>query len=316
MVDELNNTSTMESNTWYVNHRPTAGTISLNVTSDETYNYYTCELSGITDIDGDNITGFNVYYFYNSEGSLLQSGSGVNTFIVNEGAGANEQAVECRAQAYDGRLYSAYLADDDHPRIQSLVLDTEVVINQLTTIKVSVYNTSALSANPLLDYITSLNVLSDNNVMVFNEEDNYYELSFYPNSVGDWTIDKISFQQTNGESFTLFGDSNDYFTVTTSDSGTSGGGGSSGGEEPAPVTIINQTVIGFEGCGDGVCDPELGENPFSCSEDCRINYDEYLKCIWDDDVDCHYGENWFIILMIIIVVVGVLVFLYFTEERN
>lgn len=308
LVDSNGDVSTMASNNWYLNHRPLPGSLSLTVTSDGNYNYYNCSLTGVFDVDGDNTTGLDVYYYYNDQGALLQTGSGVNTYIVSSGYGTHAHPVECRAQASDGRLYSAYLSNDSHPRVTSVVLDSPVEINDEAKFRVSISNTSALASNPTLDYITSLNLLSANNQLIYNSTTGYYELTIHPNSVGLWLLDKVFFEQTDGEQYVFKGDSHDYIEVTNNNNNGGGGG-------QQQTTIINNTnVITTPYCGDGVCGDN--EDPMSCWSDCQVNYDSLFTCLWDDNIQCNWEQNWFIIFLVGFVIFIILMYVLAKENKK
>jgi len=90
------------------------------------------------------------------------------------------------------------------------------------------------------------------------------------------------------------------FTVDTVSEEQTGGGG--GGTEIRITQVIEGNGSGFIGCGDGICGE--GEDPYNCWEDCKINYDTLIKCVWDDDIECNWKQNWFpstIVLFLIIV---------------
>jgi hypothetical protein len=70
------------------------------------------------------------------------------------------------------------------------------------------------------------------------------------------------------------------------------------------VTVTNLTDY----CGDGICQDT--ENPSNCWEDCRINYDSLVTCLWEDDLPCNWDQNWFpvALMAVLIGVVGIIVY--------
>ena len=67
-------------------------------------------------------------------------------------------------------------------------------------------------------------------------------------------------------------------------------------------------------CGDGICQDT--ENPSNCWEDCRINYDTLITCLWDEDLPCNWDQNWFPITLIAILMGVVVVSVYQYEQKE
>jgi hypothetical protein len=93
------------------------------------------------------------------------------------------------------------------------------------------------------------------------------------------------------------------FLASTGGSGSPGGGG---GSRETQVVIQNITLASF--CGDGTCDAD--ENPLKCSQDCSINVENAINCLWTDPKSCFYSKTWFITVIFIVVVLSGLLLIY------
>lgn len=69
-------------------------------------------------------------------------------------------------------------------------------------------------------------------------------------------------------------------------------------------------------CGDGYCAED--ENPDNCWDDCRVNLDSLLTCIWNDDIECNYEQAWFPMVLIVslIIITGGAVYYYDVKGKK
>jgi len=106
-----------------------------------------------------------------------------------------------------------------------------------------------------------------------------------------------------------------YDADTGGDTPPSGGGGGGGGGTEIKITqIIEGNGTSFIGCGDGICGE--GEDPYNCWEDCQINYDTMIKCIWDDDIECNWKQNWFPVAITVFLLLVVVFSYYYSLQKN
>jgi hypothetical protein len=101
------------------------------------------------------------------------------------------------------------------------------------------------------------------------------------------------------------------FVSTERNIGASSGGGGGGGGTRTTTVLQNVTLPSF--CGDGICD--VGENQLSCPQDCSVNIEGAISCIWTDPKTCFSSNTWFITAAFIIVV-GSVVWYFFISGNN
>ena len=63
-------------------------------------------------------------------------------------------------------------------------------------------------------------------------------------------------------------------------------------------------------CGNNIC--EDGESPASCTEDCRVEFDDIITCNFDDNKTCIYEETWFGSFLFVVIII----FLIYTFFKN
>jgi hypothetical protein len=101
-------------------------------------------------------------------------------------------------------------------------------------------------------------------------------------------------------------------TNSTSGAGNPGGGGGGGNGRETTVVIQNITLASF--CGDKVCDAD--ENPLRCNQDCQVNIETAVTCIWEDPKSCLYNGKWFVTFLIIVLSLSGVYILYKREKNK
>lgn len=296
--------STVEEIDWTFDTLPTSNTPTLNVTSNGVTNTFTCNVTGITDVDGDSVQ--TTYAFKDSNDNVLQTYTTIPTYVTSTGDGVNGDNIKCVVRLDDG-FATFDQTVTNHLRVSTLTFDSSVEVDNDITITAGISNTSSISTVNLTfrnPYFTVFEGIS----MTGNGTDKSY--TFSPNIIGVWRIQEIFVTQTDGQSY-LYKTAQE-FSVTAEreeDAGAPGGGGGGGG--PGPATIVNITA---EFCGDGIC--QDNENPSSCWRDCRVDIDSLFTCIFDEDIQCNWEQNWFpAALLVFLVIVGA-VSIYISEQRK
>jgi hypothetical protein len=215
---------------------------------------------------------------------VLQSESLVNTFIVNDGIGTHGEKIICNGKVYDGREYSNSLSTSNHFRSLVPTYTLNPVVNNYMNISFKIHNTSAID-------LTKITIKDPYNDQV-TVNASYLPLigkwnyNFIPTVTGAWTIMNIYSKQKDGQSY-VFKGSNDQFTVLFTPS--------KDNQEIWGEGIINMsnnfTINISVACGNGIC--QSTENPIGCWEDCKVNYNTLITCMWDEDVECNWSQNWF-----------------------
>ena len=103
--------------------------------------------------------------------------------------------------------------------------------------------------------------------------------------------------------------------IEGADCGDSGGGGA-GAAVPRIVEVVKEPPLPEPPrvCGDGVCDDDLGESPWSCSRDCLTPAFDVKKIFCLPFLDCgNWKTAWFI--NSIVILIGIF-FLYFMIVRK
>lgn len=298
VIDGTNLTSPIEPSSFTLNHRPTTTNISINVTSSDNFNTYTCLLNGSADSDND--TTHDFYAFYDYQGNTLQSYSGTNTFIVNSGEGTHGDAITCAAKTYDSRIYSEERNTTGHFRAYNLEYSSTRVVNQPMTISINIMNSTTIEGVNI-SIRNPFNVQFSGLTMAYDNSTGKWEYDFYPNVVGDWEVSNIYAIQDDGQSYIFKGDGDTFAVASSISEQPSQAGGGAGITKIKEITTVTN-LSGY--CGDGVCGE--GENPANCWTDCRVNYDTMITCIWDESIECNWSQTWFpMTLIVMLMSVGI-----------
>lgn len=309
ILDEVNSSSPIESDSFKVNHAPIFEKSNINVSYSGATNNYICHASNFSDPDAGD-TPYAVYAFFAKNGSILQSFSGTNSYSTSSGAGTNIDAINCSAKAYDGLAYSTPLNTSNYYKIESLTYSSVRKINQVMSIYISPDNTSS-ETFVNISIKNPYNTIFSDLVATYDPTLDLWKYTFSPNIVGDWYVNSIKTKQSDDQSYSFLG-SNNTFTVTAVSTTIVTGGGGGGSVTKIQEIPARGNVSGF--CGDGFCGE--GETPANCWDDCRVNYDTIFTCIWDDDIECNWSQNWFpatlISLLIIILVISIIAY----QQKN
>ncbi|MBU0959716.1 MAG: hypothetical protein KKB31_07255, partial [Nanoarchaeota archaeon] len=113
-----------------------------------------------------------------------------------------------------------------------------------------------------------------------------------------------------GNRASLVPDQRPFFIFIMSDQAPDGGaiaGGAGGGGGP-PLTIVLPTNVSVPRCGDGVCQPDVGETKFNCAEDCgKVEFNlDYAFCVGEYEApNCLWYTSWFPRIFLLAVVLSV-----------
>ena len=66
--------------------------------------------------------------------------------------------------------------------------------------------------------------------------------------------------------------------------------------------------------GDAVCDDD--ENPISCRQDCVVNIETGITCLFEDPKSCVYSDQWFLTVLFLIIIGGVIVAIFIFEGKK
>ena len=85
--------------------------------------------------------------------------------------------------------------------------------------------------------------------------------------------------------------------------------------------VINETsIITVEpSCGDGICQPEFGEDIIQCSQDCPLQKNILSSCFDKDisnDALCFLKQRWFFVLATLLGLVGIAYLLVTIDKKN
>jgi surface protein len=252
------------------------------------------------DDDNDSLT-----YDYNW--TINGADPAVHTQTLDPGNFSSGDKVICYAKAYDGTDYSNWMTS------------SEVTINDV--IPPTITNWSVSSSNPYFDESTIISVDcfdADSSIST-----DYPRVTFI--NTNDLTFYNFSMSHINGTTynkpftFTQIGVPYSNFTfycldtsgnmqtnytilsVTPKARTTPGGGGGGGGERQVFLTTNASAV-----CGDKICSE--GEDPLSCSEDCRINFDSLFTCLFQNaQQSCNWDQAWFPTALLVFVFVIIII---------
>ena len=299
--------STIASNTWDVNHYPNATNVTFNVTSAGVFNTYTCLLNGVLDSDSDSTT---IYYtFLDYQGTVLQEESTTNTYQINTGSATHGHPVNCSARVSDARVYSINYTSQDHYLINQPTYDSAKYINTNMKIYVNISNSSSVIGinmsikNPYNSLFTGFE-------MALNNDTGTWEYDFAPNIIGSWQIKSFFSLQDDGQGYIYIGDEDTFLVTVVPEPSSGDSAGSSQRIQEIPRISSNITAY----CGDSLC--QEGETPANCWQDCKVNYDSIVTCIWDEDIECNWDQTWFPLFLIILLGVVGIAALYSNEVRK
>lgn len=103
-----------------------------------------------------------------------------------------------------------------------------------------------------------------------------------------------------------------YTSVTTT--------GTAGGARPRAIEItevaryVPANLTDY--CGDGYCAED--ENPRNCWDDCTINFDSLVTCLWTEDVECNWEQSWFpaVLIVSLIMIMGGSIYYYDVRKKK
>jgi len=262
------------------------------------YNYYD------TDIDAEDSVEFRWYLNQTLNQTTTTNLSSDNTTFGNEWI--------CEVRVNDSTDYSVwynsssvFINDTVSPLIDDAYFSTST-----TTTNADIYfyvNVSDASSN-----VTEVNIsFSDPNSIIFTNvalseySTGKWRRQWTVGTAGNWTFLNTSIVDYANN--TNSSDVNEILIVTVPSGDTAGGGASS-----PPVTIIEESYIDF--CGDGVCNGN--ETPANCWQDCSVNIDNIVTCLFTDPKSCIYSESWFATIMIYFLVGIGIFFAYKIESQK
>jgi len=312
IYDGLNFSSPIEPHEWQFNRKPTIGAVNLSVVRSANYNTFTCQAINVTDPDGDST--FIEYQFTDSSDTVLQSYSATQTYIINFGAGVTGDNIKCLARATDFTINSDVTTKTDHFRIYDLSYPTSGTVDNFVTIGVTVNNQTTLNGVNI-SFRSPFNQLFSSVPMTYSNTTNQWEYTFAPNIVGEWAIVSMRTALTGSQSYLLL-PSAAAINVVAEDGGGGGGGGGGGSSSTAfeiqELPFLTTDLAGF--CGNDVC--EEGENPSSCWEDCKVNYDTLITCVFDDNIQCNWNQTWFPVFLLVSLGIIALGSIYYSEVKK
>jgi hypothetical protein len=88
--------------------------------------------------------------------------------------------------------------------------------------------------------------------------------------------------------------------------------GGMGGRNVTEIIIQEVNLTSF--CGDGTCGD--GENPLMCPQDCKVNIETAVSCLWVDPKSCIYSDSWFVTLLVLFVIASAIYIVYKRESKG
>lgn len=204
------------------------------------------------------------------------------------------------------------IADDIVPTISYLAINkTEGYTDEIINIYINCSDDSGIirSGYPKLSYDSPGGSTQGNFTMVilagsqynystmFSTAGIYENFTFYCADA----FDNLVINNTNNISFT---------SAVRPGGGASGGGGGGGQDREVIITELNLTSF----CGDGICSE--GENPLTCSQDCQVNLETALTCLWTDPQSCIYSESWFATFLLLFLILSGGYIMYRAETKD
>lgn len=303
VLDNASRQSAPMSSSFEINHQPTIPTLASPSSGTYTSNTWMFINFTSTDWDSDTIN----YSIHNSTGS---SWSRVNY---------TTQSWFNWSSLTDGIYYIRAYATDEHNYSSSNSTDYNFTVD--TTLPNLIVSSPEHSATYYNTNIITLTIsANDTNLLVCNYTYSYKALPTVvvgrntANCVGntlitlpgynDYVLNVYSYDAAYNENSTQLN-----FTTATQQPDTGGGGGT--------TTIIESTTPTKEEiaglCGNGLCEAESGETPWTCPQDCLTKTWEFDQIFCMPLFDCgNWKESWFINIMMFVVFAGVV----YTQVRK
>lgn len=308
---------------WVMNYPPT--TPSLAGTMNSTWVNKNYALLSPTSSDPDSDTVIYSVYTNTTQGSMGLANKTLNSF---NWTGLNETTYYWKVIANDSHGYESassgiyqFYVDYTAPTLENDTISAESIYN---TGSITIYidcndtNSGINQSSPTYTIITpSLNTYVQSLWLYRNVTyRDILDTSTTPPGTNPWpsgnySLTTFTCSDMAGNIQTLT--SIKSFIVSSPPSGSTTGGG---GSTPDTSAIVNQTLeaIGYV-CGNDKCETSLGESTLVCPNDCPIDFDRILTCLIRDPKECLYSEDWFISLMLI-VLLGAGVYIFIISPRR
>lgn len=337
IIDNTSQISSSKSGSYKINVHPTIPILSFPSNNSFITKNYTWLNYSSSDLDGDAIT----YFIYtNNTGSFTLIYNGTNMFFNYTNLNEN-RSIHWFASARDNYNYTSenstqFILKTDYTAINATI---NFPVNGTT------YSDSAYPITVPHNF-----TISDTDYSVC-----YYNVTL---STGGFVISNTDINCTNpptgfnisisatNMTYSLF--INDtannvatyqrliHTSISTSSPG--GGGGGGGGvvtecyvDEDCEIygslyycknykCVVNGTQIKTiePSCGDGVCQPEFGEDIIQCSQDCPLQKSLLSSCFDKDisnDTLCFLKQRWFFVLVTLLGLIG-LVYLFVSSDKK
>jgi hypothetical protein len=317
VIDNTSMISGSVSNTFYVNYPPSSSAI-VSPTSNTVYNYSNVEFIA-TDVNGDLIN--YTMYGANTTGIYKQLYSGNLSQYVWENL--SQGTHHLKAMTTDKYGYSllvnsseyAFTVDWTAPNVTGFSVSTsipDVTSNvrfyvNLNDTYTSVQSDACIISLQKGDYNSGLEFnLTPTSGKVGDQVSILQTMYSYGVGTLNWTKtyceDELGNLVMNSTGGILL-------TISVDLGGTTVTGGSNLLVREA---LLSTNLTGF--CGDQVC--QSSENPANCWQDCKVNYDTLVTCIWDKEKECNWSQNWFPMTILLILAVTGIISIYVYQIRN
>lgn len=310
-TDRSGNSVTTENQITITNSPPRADNVTITPTPATTTDDLICDYDYV---DNDQDTEATVYYEWTVNGII----NSANGSVLGRGNFTIDSLILCKVIVYDGTINSSTV---ESPTINL----SDVIAPNITNITMP--STTGYNSEVYDIYATCADTSSD----LMN---NYPKISFKdPNGVtqGNFTMTQVyGYQYKYSYAFTTPGlyqdfyvycrDAQDNLAITGGNMTFLSINGSAqiititggGTKEVTTVSIQNISLASF--CGDGVCDKD--ESPLRCSQDCKVNLETALTCLWKNPKSCLYTKTWFATLLLLFVIMSALYFTYRIETNK
>jgi hypothetical protein len=268
------------------NQKPTVVNVTVNPFPYYTTYNLTCNYTA-SDPEGQTLTPTYEWY-------LNGTAQNINSSILHYKNTTARDSWSCSVQVFDGEITSSIkysgnvtIVDNVPPVASNLASDKSHYLSTETAL-ISVHCSDAESPVSQVVYsVSKPGGIYENETMVFLSGDTYFdELALV---AGTYTIDRTYCTDSAGNTGVL----NDTLSFSVSNPAVTQNGGGGG---------VTQTTEYVQNpfCGDGIC--SVDENPSSCPEDCRIDFNRLVTCLFKDDASCVYNDAWFAQIVLLFLV--------------
>jgi len=275
-------------------------TAAIGTTDTISAEYFQWYINDVLNNTGYNLTAKNTVGFDNITCQVMISinGNTTNSSEVN----SSRMVVNDTASP----IFQNFAVSSSTPTVQSRMQIYASILDQETEIKsvtVQIENPNAIIYNYTMSFNSGINSKLQNSTWIKQFTPSIAGMHYLTYFATDGSGNNVASAQK------VLNFTGQAITPIIVVEGPSGGGGETVTLREFFTEGTNLTGI----CGDNIC--SVGENPFICSMDCKVNLDTLVLCLFDEDMPCNWRQNWFPAFLLIALLI-IAAFVVYNNKRK